>query len=109
MSGNVLELTDANFQSEVLASGQPVLVDFWAPWCGPCKMIAPTVNTVAEEFLGKARVGKLNTDDNPNTATAYNISAIPALLVFKGGQVVDRFVGVVNKDKLASSLNRQLG
>ena len=109
MSGNVLDLTDANFQSEVLASDQPVLVDFWAPWCGPCKMIAPTVNAVAEEFLGKARVGKLNTDDNPKTATAYNISAIPALLVFKGGQVVDRFVGVVNKDKLATSLNRQLG
>ena len=109
MSGNVLELTDANFQSDVLSSDQPVLVDFWAPWCGPCKMIAPTVNAVAEEFLGKARVGKFNTDDNPKTATAYNISAIPALLVFKGGQVVDRFVGVVNKDKLASSLNRQLG
>ena len=109
MAGNVLELTDANFQSEVLASDQPVLVDFWAPWCGPCKMIAPAVDAVAGEFLGKARVGKVNTDDNPKTATAYNISAIPALLVFKGGQVVDRFVGVVNKDKLASSLNRQLG
>jgi thioredoxin 1 len=108
MAGNVLELTDANFQTEVLGSNQPVLVDFWAPWCGPCKMIAPTVDAVANEFAGKARVGKLNTDDNPNTATAYNISAIPALLVFKGGQVVDRFVGVVNKDKLASSLNTQL-
>jgi thioredoxin 1 len=109
MAGNILELTDANFKTEVLASAQPVLVDFWAPWCGPCKMIAPTVDAVASDFLGKVRVGKLNTDDSPQTATAYNISAIPALLVFKGGQVVERFVGVVNKDKLASALNRQLG
>ncbi len=109
MAGNVLELTDANFQTEVLASHQPVLVDFWAPWCGPCKMIAPAVDAVATEFSGKARVGKVNTDDNPKTATAYNISAIPALLVFKKGQVVDRFVGVVNKDKLATSLNAHLG
>ena len=109
MAGNVLELTDANFQSEVLASDKPVLVDFWAPWCGPCKMIAPTVDAVATEYVGRARVGKLNTDDNPKIATAYNISAIPALLVFKGGQVVDRFVGVVNKDKLSTALNAHLG
>jgi thioredoxin 1 len=109
MAGNVAEFTDANFQSEVLGSNQPVLVDFWAPWCGPCKMIAPTIEAVAGEYLGKARVGKLNTDDNPKIATEYNISAIPALLVFKGGKVVDRFVGVVNKDKLATSLNAQLG
>jgi thioredoxin 1 len=109
MAGNVAEFTDANFQSEVLGSDQPVLVDFWAPWCGPCKMIAPTVEAVATDYLGKARVGKLNTDDNPRIATEYNISAIPALLVFKGGKVVDRFVGVVNKDKLATALNAQLG
>jgi thioredoxin len=109
MAGNVAEFTDANFQSEVLGSNQPVLVDFWAPWCGPCKMIAPTIEAVASDYQGKARVGKLNTDDNPKIATEYNISAIPALLVFKGGKVVDRFVGVVNKDKLATSLNAQLG
>src|SRR5438270_9790957 len=108
MAGNVLVLTDANFQTEVLSSDQPVLVDFWAPWCGPCKMIAPTVEAVAAEYSGKARVGKMNTDDNPTTPMSYNISAIPTLLVFKGGQVVDRFVGVVNKDKLATSLNAQL-
>jgi thioredoxin 1 len=109
MSANTLVLTDANFQSEVLSSEQPVLVDFWAPWCGPCKMIAPTIDAVAAEYSGKARVGKVNTDDNPKTASEYNISAIPALLVFKGGQVVDRFVGVVNKDKLATSLNTHIG
>lgn len=106
---NVLAFTDANFQTEVLSSGQPVLVDFWAPWCGPCKMIAPTIDTLATEFTGKVRVGKLNTDDNPQTATQYNVSAIPTVLVFKGGQVVDKFVGVVNKDKLTASLNTQLG
>jgi thioredoxin 1 len=109
MAGNVAEFTDSNFQTEVLGSEQPVLVDFWAPWCGPCKMIAPTVEAVASDYLGKARVGKLNTDDNPKIATEYQISAIPALLVFKGGKVVDRFVGVVNKDKLATALNAQLG
>jgi len=109
MAGNVLTFSDANFQTEVLSSEQPVLVDFWAPWCGPCKMIAPTIDTVATEFSGKVRVGKLNTDDNPQTATSYGISAIPTVLLFKGGQIVDKFVGVVTKDKLANSLNSHLG
>jgi thioredoxin 1 len=109
MAGNVVTLTDANFQSEVLDSQQPVLVDFWAPWCGPCKMIAPTIDAVATEYVGKVRVGKVNTDDNPKTASSYSISAIPTVLLFKGGQIVDRFVGVVNKDKLTSSLKTQLG
>jgi len=109
MAGNVLTLTDGNFQSEVLDSQQPVLVDFWAPWCGPCKMIAPTIDAVATEYVGKVRVGKVNTDDNPKTASSYSISAIPTVLLFKGGQIVDRFVGVVNKDKLTTSLNTQLG
>ena len=93
-----IHVTDAAFEKVVLKSTLPVVVDFWAPWCGPCKMIAPTVDAVANDFLGKVRVGKLNTDDNPNTATAYNISAIPALLVFKGGQVVDRFVGAAERE-----------
>src|SRR6187401_420480 len=105
MAGKVLEFTDANFKTEVLSSQDPVLVDFWAPWCGPCKMIAPTIDTVATEYSGKVRVGKLNTDDNPETATSYGISAIPTVLLFKGGQIVDKFVGVVTKDKLANSLN----
>ena len=109
MGQNVKTINEANFESEVLGSSGPVLVDFYTTWCGPCKMIAPTIEAVAGDYLGKARVGKLNTDDNPKIATEYNISAIPALLVFKGGKVVDRFVGVVNKDKLATALNAQLG
>ena len=109
MAGNVLAFTDANFETEVLKSEQPVLVDFWAPWCGPCKMLAPTIETLATEYAGKIRVGKLNTDDNPNTASSYNISGIPTVLVFKGGELVDKIVGLASKDKLASSLNKQLG
>lgn len=105
----VQTFTDANFQAEVLDSEQPVLVDFWAPWCGPCKMIAPTIDAVATEYSGKVRVGKVNTDDNPNTASSYNISAIPTVLLFKKGQVVDKFVGVVQKEKLTGSLNSHLG
>ncbi len=108
MAGNVVTLTDANFQTEVLASEQPVLVDFWAPWCGPCKALAPVVDALATDFLGKVRVGKVNTDDNPKTASSYSISAIPTLLLFKGGEIVDRFVGLVNKEKLTASLNSKL-
>ena len=108
MAGNVLEFNDSNFQSQVLDSSSPVLVDFWAPWCGPCRMVAPTVDAVAEEFVGKARVGKLNTDESPQTATQYGINSIPALLVFKGGQVVAKMVGVQTKEKLAGALNAQL-
>jgi thioredoxin 1 len=108
MAGDVAAFTDANFKTDVLESSEPVLVDFWAPWCGPCKMIAPTIEAIAAEYSGKVRVGKLNTDDNPKTATEYGINAIPTVLLFKGGQVVDKFVGVVNKAKLTSSLDTQL-
>jgi thioredoxin 1 len=106
---NVQTFTDANFQTEVINSAAPVLVDFWAPWCGPCKMIAPTIDALATEYDGKIRVGKVNTDDNPQTASSFNISAIPTVLLFKGGQIVDKFVGVVQKDKLTNSLNSHLG
>ena len=109
MAGNVQTFSDATFQTDVLQSAEPVLVDFLAPWCGPCKMIAPTIDAVATEFAGKVRVGKVNTDDNPQTASSYNISAIPTVLLFKGGKIVDKFVGVVNKDKLVNSLNTHLG
>ena len=108
MAGNVATFTDANFQSDVLDSSQPVLVDFWAPWCGPCKQLAPTIEALATEYEGKVRVGKVNTDDNPGVATQYNISAIPTVLLFKGGQIVDKFVGVTPKDRLATSLNKHL-
>lgn len=105
MAGEVLEFTDGNFQSEVVDSDQPVLVDFWAPWCGPCKLMLPTIEELATEYAGKVRIGKLNTDDNPQTATAHQISAIPTVLLFKGGQIVEKFVGVTPKDKFAESLN----
>ena len=108
MAGNVLEFNDTNFQSEVLDSGQPVLVDFWAPWCGPCKMLAPTIDELADEYNGRIRIGKMNTDESPQTATSHGISAIPTVMLFKGGEVVERFVGVTPKDKFASSLDSHL-
>ncbi len=108
MAGSVLEFTDGNFQAEVLNSQQPVLVDFWAPWCGPCKMLAPTIEQLAGEFEGKVRIGKLNTDDNPQVASSYGISAIPTVLLFKGGNIVERFVGVTPKGKMSDSLTSHL-
>lgn len=109
MAGNVLEFTDSNFASEVLDSSQPVLVDFWAPWCGPCRMIAPTVEQIASEYSGKIRVGKVNTDENPQTAASHNISSIPTLLLFKDGKVIDKAVGVAPKQALAAMLDKHAG
>jgi thioredoxin 1 len=108
MAGNVLEFTDDNFDAEVLQSAQPVLVDFWAPWCGPCRALAPTIDELSNDFVGKVRVGKLNTDDNPNVASKYGISAIPTVLVFKGGNIVDKFVGVQPKPKMSSVIESHL-
>ncbi len=108
MAGNVLEFTDATFQSDVLENDKPVLVDFWAPWCGPCKMIAPTIAELANDFGDQVAIGKVNTDENPQTATDQQISAIPTVILFKGGQVVEKFVGVTTKEKFAAALNGQL-
>ena len=105
MAGNVQEFTDSNFQTEVVEASEPVLVDFWAPWCGPCKMIAPTIDQIADEYSGKVRVGKVNTDQNPKVASMHQISAIPTVMLFKGGKVVERFVGVTPKAKFASALD----
>lgn len=108
MAGNVLEFTEANFSSEVLQSGQPVLVDFWAPWCGPCKMLGPTVEEIANDYAGKARVGKVNTDSDGGIASQYGIQGIPTVILFKDGQPVDRSVGLVNKAKLAGMIDKVL-
>ena len=97
MSDNVIELTDANFQSEALEADKPVLVDFWAPWCGPCRMVGPIIDDVAETYLNKLKVGKLNTDDNPQVATKYGIRSIPTILLFKNGEVVGNLMGAKPK------------
>jgi len=102
-----LEITDDNFE-EVLKTDKPVLVDFWAEWCGPCKMIGPIVNELATEYEGKAVIGKVNVDENPNTAAQFGIRSIPTLLVFKNGEIVDKQIGAVPKAVLASKLDAQL-
>ena len=103
-----IEITDGNFQRVVLESDKPVLVDFWAEWCGPCRMVGPVVEELAKEYDGKAIIGKLNVDFNPQVATTYGIMSIPALLFFKNGQLVDKQVGAVPKHVLANKLNAQL-
>ncbi len=109
MAGNVLDVADGTFEQEVLQSDKPVLVDFWAPWCGPCKMLAPVVEEVAAEFADKLKVVKVNTDNAPQTATKFGISAIPTLILFKNGEVVDRVMGVLSKEQLVEKLNQHLG
>jgi thioredoxin 1 len=105
---NTLTFTDASWETDVLGSAEPVLVDFWAEWCGPCKMMGPTIDAVADEFSGKAKIGKLNVDDNGVTAQRYGIRGIPTLLVFKGGQVVAQKVGAVGKTDVQKLINEHL-
>ncbi len=108
MAEKVLEVTDENFDSEVLRSGVPVLVDFWAPWCGPCKMLAPTVEALAAEYDGRVKVAKLNVDEQVATSSRYRIQGIPTLLIFKGGQVREQLVGAQPKSVLEKALNKHL-
>ena len=107
-SENVMAFTDANFDSEVLQSEIPVLVDFWATWCAPCKAIAPLVDAVADEYAGKVKVGKVNVDENQATPGKFGVRGIPTLILFKGGAVVDQIVGAVPKSQLDAMLAKAL-
>lgn len=105
MTNHPKTITDANFDQEVLKSEIPVLVDFWAEWCYPCKMVAPVVEEISKEYAGKIKVGKLDTDQNQYTAMQYGISGIPTLLIFQNGEIVDRIVGAVPKQNITQKLN----
>ena len=107
-SENVVEFTDQNFETEVLGSDQPVLVDFWAEWCGPCKRLGPTIDELASDYDGRVTVGKLNVDDNPGIAGRFSIRGIPTLLLFKGGQIVEQVVGLADKDSLKKIIDKHV-
>ena len=105
---NIVEFNDTNFEQEVLKSDQPVLVDFWATWCAPCRMMTPTVESIASEYAGRAKVGKLNVDENLSVTGRYNIRGIPTLILFKNGEVQEQSVGATSKDVIAKMLDRHL-
>ncbi len=105
---NSIDITDATFESEVLGASMPVVVDFWAPWCGPCRKLGPVLDEVAEELNGKIKIVKINTDENLKTAKEYSISGLPSLLVFKSGQAVERLVGLMPKSSILSNIEKHL-
>ena len=108
MSDKILKLTDAEFETQVIKSEKPVLVDYWAEWCGPCKMIAPSVEKISEEYSDKLKVGKLDVDSNPNISSTFGIRSIPTLLIFKNGAPVDQIVGAVSKEVIASKVDNHI-
>lgn len=105
---NTIEITDQNFEQEVLQSDQPVLVDFWAEWCMPCRMLAPTIDKLAKEYTGRVKVGKLDTDSNRDISMKYGISAIPTVILFKGGEVAEKFVGLKSEKDFKEALDASL-
>ena len=107
-SKNIVTLTDASFDADVLKSSVPVLVDFWAPWCGPCRAIGPIVEELADAYAGRLKVGKVNVDDNTKIASNFNITAIPTLLIFKDGKVVEQIIGAVVKSKIVEKVDHHL-
>jgi thioredoxin 1 len=108
MAGNVIELTDATFNDTIQQGQGPVLVDFWAPWCGPCKMIAPVIEEIAGEYAGKATICKVNTDEHRDAAINYGINAIPTVILFKGGQIEKKWVGLTSKKDLVAAIEELL-
>ncbi len=108
MAGNVIELSDASFDETIHTAQTPVLVDFWAPWCGPCRMLAPLIEQVADEFAGKAKVCKLNTDEGRDTAIEFGISAIPTVMLFKEGKVQKKWVGLTSKKDISEAITKLL-
>ncbi len=107
-SAGMLELSDSTFEKEVLKSETPVLVDFWAPWCGPCRILAPVVEEIANSYSGRLKVGKLNVDDNQDTTMAYGIRSIPTLIIFKGGKALDQIIGAVPKSEIERMVKKAL-
>lgn len=108
MAGEPLEVNDANFEDEILKSDMPALVDFWAAWCGPCRAVAPVVEELARDYSGKVKVAKMNVDENAKTPAKYGIRAIPTLIVFKGGQVIEQITGAVSKNVIEGAIKKAL-